>query len=121
MIIEGNELSLFDLVSYYSNRNQCSCLYFNLDKYNSLDATKKATVTTYYENTVKVDDYVMDIIKQGGIFNTISFDDEASAGTFAAAWFPLESQCPDADHYIHAYTVDTWGDVTWENKPSGTS
>ena len=45
MIIQGNELSLFDLVSYYTNRNQCACLYFNLDKYNSLDATKKATVT----------------------------------------------------------------------------
>ena len=85
------------------------------------DATKKATVTTYYENTVKVDDYVMDIIKQGGIFNTISFDEEAAAGTFASAWFPLESQCPDADHYIHAYIVDTWGDVTWENKPTGKS
>ena len=121
MIIQGNELSLFDLISYYANRNQCSCLYFNLDKYNSLDATKKATVTAYYENTVKVDDYVMDIIKQGGIFNTISFDEEAAAGTFAAAWFPLESQCPDADHYIHAYIVDTWGDVTWENKPTGKS
>ena len=65
MIIQGNELSLFDLVSYYANRNQCACLYFNLDKYNSLGATKKATVTTYYEGIV--DDYVMDIIKQGGI------------------------------------------------------
>ncbi len=121
MIIQGNDLSVFDLVACYAQRYQKYLLHFNLDKYNSLDATKKATVTTYYENTVKVDDYVMDIIKQGGIFNTISFDDEAAAGTYAAAWFPLESQCPDADHYIHAYTVDTWGDVTWENKPTGSS
>ena len=117
MIVQGNELSLFDLVSYYSNRNQCSCLYFNLDKYNSLDATKKAAVTTYYENTVKVDDYVMDIIKQGGIFNTIKFDDETAAGVNAEAWFPKESLCPDADHYINAYIVDTWGDISWQNFP----
>lgn len=113
MIIQGNELSLFDLVSYYSNRNQCACLYFNLDKYNSLDATKKATVTTYYE--AFVDDYVMDIIKQGGIYNTIRFDDETAAGINAESWFPKLAQCPDADHYIGAYVVDLLGDITWQN------
>ena len=53
------------------------------------------------------------------LFNTISFDEEAAAGVNATAWFPLESQCPDADHYIHAYIVDAYGDVTWENKPTG--
>ena len=57
MIIEGNELSLFDLISYYANRNQCSCLYFNLDKYNNLAADKKATVTAYYEGFV--DEYIV--------------------------------------------------------------
>ena len=113
MIIQGNELSLFDLVSYYANRNQCACLYFNLDKYNSLDATKKATVTTYYE--AFVDDYVMDIIKQGGIYNTIRFDDETAAGINAESWFPKFAQCPDADHYISAYVVDLLGDITWQN------
>ena len=117
MIVEGKELSLFDLISYYSNKNQCACLYFNLDKYNSLDATKKATVTTYY--TPIVDDYVLDIIKQGGIFNTISFDEESAASTYAGSWFPLESECPDADHYIHTYVVDAYGDIIWENKPTG--
>ena len=121
MIIQGKDLSVFDLVACYAQRYQKTLLHFNLDKYNSLGATKKATVTTYYENTVKVDDYVMDIIKQGGIFNTISFDEEAAAGVNATAWFPLESQCPDADHYIHAYIVDAYGDVTWENKPTGKS
>ena len=115
MIIQGNELSLFDLVSYYANRNQCACLYFNLDKYNSLDATKKATVTTYYEGFV--DDYVMDIIKQGGIYNTVKFDDETAAAINAGSWFPKESLSPDADHYIKAYVVDTFGDISWENAP----
>ena len=113
MIIQGNELSLFDLVSYYANRNQCACLYFNLDKYNSLDSTKKATVTTYYE--AFVDDYIMDIIKQGGIFNTIKFDDETADGINAESWFPKLAQCPDADHYIGAYVVDGFGDITWQN------
>jgi|TARA_A100001391_G_scaffold160286_1_gene118859 hypothetical protein len=113
MIIQGNELSLFDLVSYYANRNQCACLYFNLDKYNSLDATKKATVTTYYEEFV--DDYIMDIIKQGGIFNTIKFDNETAAGINAESWFPKLAQCPDADHHISAYVVDAFGDITWQN------
>tara|TARA_B100000579_G_scaffold132460_1_gene107043 strand:+ start:11534 stop:11893 length:360 start_codon:yes stop_codon:yes gene_type:complete len=117
MIIEGNELSVFDLVACYAQRYQKTLLHFNLDKYNSLDTTKKATVTTYYQSIV--DDYVLDILKQGGIFNTISFDDESAAGTFAASWFPLESQCPDADHYIHAYIVDAFGDITWQNKPTG--
>ncbi len=119
MIIQGKDLSVFDLVACYAQRYQKTLLHFNLDKYNSLDATKKATVTTYY--TSLVDDYVLDIIKQGGIFNTISFDEEAAAGTYAGAWFPLESQCPDADHYIHTYIVDAYGDITWENKPTGSS
>ena len=69
MIIQGNELQVFDLVACYAQRYQKTLLHFNLDKYNSLDTTKKATVTTYY--TPIVDDYVLDIIKQGGIFNTI--------------------------------------------------
>ena len=119
MIIEGSELQVFDLVACCAQRYQKTLLHFNLDKYNNLDATKKATVTAYY--TSFVDDYVMDIIKQGGIFNTISFDEEAAAGVNAESWFPLESQCPDADHYIHAYIVDAYGDVTWENKPTGKS
>ena len=117
MILQGNDLSVFDLVASYAQRHQKTLVHFNLDKYNSLDATKKATVTTYYENTVKVDDYVMDIIKQGGIFNTIRFDDGTVAGLNAEAWFPKESLCPDADHYINAYIVDTWGDISWQNAP----
>ena len=117
MIIQGNELQIFDLVASYAQRHQKTLVHFNLDKYNSLDATKKATVTTYY--TQIVDDYVMDIMKQGGLFNTISFDEETAANTHAGAWFPLESECPDADHYIHAYVVDSFGDIIWENKPTG--
>tara|TARA_B100000508_G_scaffold139460_1_gene137846 strand:- start:719 stop:1078 length:360 start_codon:yes stop_codon:yes gene_type:complete len=117
MIIQGNELQIFDLVASYAQRYQKTLVHFNLDKYNSLDATKKATVTTYY--TSIVDDYVLDIIKQGGIFNTISFDEETSASTYVSSWFPLESECPDADHYIHAYVVDSYGDIIWENKPTG--
>ena len=62
-----------------------------------------------------IDDYVMDIIKQGGIFNTIRFDDETAAGINAESWFPKLTQCPDADHYISAYVVDLLGDITWQN------
>ena len=113
MIIQGKDLSVFDLVACYAQRYQKTLLHFNLDKYNSLDATKKATVTTYYE--AFVDDYVMDIIKQGGIYNTIRFDDETAAGINAESWFPKLAQCPDADHYIGAYVVDLLGDITWQN------
>ena len=115
MIIEGSELSLFDLMSYYANRNQVGLLYFNLDKYNSLGATKKATVTTYYGNIV--DDYVLDIMKQGGLYTILKFDDVNAASVNAGAWFPKEADCPDADHFINAYVVDTWGDISWQNVP----
>ena len=115
MIIEGNELSLFDLISYYANRNQCSCLYFNLDKYNNLAADKKATVTAYYEGFV--DEYIVDIMKQG-IFNTVEYQDEDQATLMGASWFPKLADCPDADHYMKAFVVDTWGDIVWENKPT---
>ena len=115
MIIQGNDLSIFDLMSYYANRNQVGLLYFKLDKYNSLDATKKATVTTYYGNIV--DDYVLDIMKQGGIYNILKFDDVNAASVNAGAWFPKQEDCPDADHFINAYVVDTWGDISWQNFP----
>ena len=113
MIIQGSELQVFDLVACYAQRYQKTLLHFNLDKYNNLDATKKATVTAYY--TSFVDDYVMDIIKQGGIFNTIKFDNETAAGINAESWFPKLAQCPDADHHISAYVVDAFGDITWQN------
>ena len=114
MIIQGNDLSIFDLMSYYANRNQVSLLYFNLDKYNSLGATKKATVTTYYEGIV--DDYVLDIIKAGVNENTLAFETDEVAGVNGESWFPKKSQCPDADHYINAYVVDNKGDIVWQNQ-----
>ena len=64
-----------------------------------------------------LDDYVMDIIKQGGIYNTIRFDDDTAASINAGSWFPKESLCPDSDHYIKAYVVDSYGDISWENSP----
>ena len=115
MIIQGKDLSVFDLVACYAQRYQKTLIHFNLDKYNNLDATKKATVTTYYE--AFVDDYIMDIIKQGGIYNTIRFDDDNAASINAGSWFPKESLCPDSDHYIKAYVVDSYGDISWENSP----
>ena len=115
MIIQGKDLSLFDLVACYAQRYQKFLLHFNLDKYNSLDATKKATVTTYY--TSLVDDYVLDIIKAGGMYNVLKFDEANAATVNAGAWFPKEADCPDADHFINAYVVDTWGDISWQNFP----
>ena len=69
-------------------------------------------------NSDVVDDYVMDIIKQGGIYNTIRFDDDTAASINAGSWFPKESLCPDSDHYIKAYVVDSYGDISWENSPT---
>ena len=115
MIIQGNDLSIFDLMSYYANRNQVALVYFDLDKFNSLSTSKKATVITYY--TSIVDDYVLDIIKAGGMYNVLKFDEANAATVNAGAWFPKEADCPDADHFINAYVVDTWGDISWQNFP----
>ena len=112
MIVEGNELQVYDLVASYAQRYQCSCLYFDLVKYNALDDSKKATVNAFYEDFIE--DYVLDIIKQG-TFNTIKFPDEDLATLNASAWFPKPNYCPDDDHYIHAYVVDAYGDIVWEN------
>ena len=60
MIIQGNELSVFDLMEYYANRNQCHLVYMDLSKYNTLDASKKATVNTWYQDFI--DEYALDII-----------------------------------------------------------
>ena len=54
MIIQGNELQIFDLVASYAQRHQKTLVHFNLDKYNSLDATKKATVTTYIHQSLMI-------------------------------------------------------------------
>jgi hypothetical protein len=112
MIIEGQELQVFDLVACYAQRYQKTLIYFDLITYNALDATKKATVTAFYADFV--DDYVMDIIKQGK-FNTLQFDEENIASLMAGSWFPKESECPDSDHFIHAYVVDAYGDIIWDN------
>lgn len=116
MIIQGNELSQFDLMEYYANRNQCHLVYFDLGKYNNLDATKKATVNTWYEEFI--DEYALDIMKQG-VYTTIRFETEDAATVNAAAWFPKEEDCPDSDHFINAYVVDTYGDIVWQNIPRG--
>ena len=85
MIIEGNELQVYDLVASYAQRYQCSCLYFDLVKYNALSDEKKATVNAFYAEFIE--DYVLDIIKQG-TFNTIKFPDDDLATLNARSWFP---------------------------------
>jgi len=85
-----------------------------LVRYNALDATKKATVNAFYAEFIE--DYVLDIIKQG-TFTTIRFPDEDLATLNASSWFPRINYCPDEDHYIHAYVVDAYGDIVWENVP----
>tara|TARA_B100000214_G_scaffold3371_1_gene2624 strand:- start:763 stop:1119 length:357 start_codon:yes stop_codon:yes gene_type:complete len=118
MIIQGNELSVFDLMEYYANRNQCHLLYMDLSKYNTLDASKKATVNTWYQDFI--DEYALDIIKQG-VYTTIRFDSEEVATLNAASWFPRLADCPDSDHFINAYVVDTYGDIVWQNVPENPS
>ena len=112
MITIGNELQVLDLVAAYAQSQQKTVLHFDLSTYNALDATKKATVNTYYAEFI--DDYLLDIIKQGK-FTSVSFGDEETALVTAGGSFPKLSQCPDADHYIHGYVIDTRGDITWEN------
>ena len=53
-----------------------------------------------------------------GIFNTVEYQDEDQATLMGASWFPKLADCPDADHYMKAFVVDTWGDIVWENKPT---
>ena len=60
---------------------------------------------------------MLDIIKQGGIYNVLKYPDDQKATVDAGNWFPKESDCPDADHFINAYVVDTWGDISWQNFP----
>jgi hypothetical protein len=114
VIIQGNELQLYDLIASYTQRYQCSCLYFDLTRFNALDEAKKEIVIKFYEEFI--DEYVLDIIRQGR-FNTIRFDDEDLATINAVAWFPKIDYCPDEDHYIHAYVVNVYGDIVWENIP----
>ncbi len=117
MIIQGNELSVFQLMEYYANRNQCYLVYMDLSTYNNLDASKKATVNSWYEGFM--DEYVLDIIKQG-VYTTIRFETEDTATVNAGAWFPKQADCPDSDHFINAYVVDTYGDIVWQNVPDPT-
>ena len=117
MIVQGNELSVFQLMEYYANRNQCYLVYMDLSTYNALDASKKATVNTWYEDFI--DEYVLDIIKQG-VYTTIRFEAEDAATVNAGAWFPKLVDCPDSDHFINAYVLDTYGDIVWQNVPDPT-
>tara|TARA_B100001079_G_scaffold199952_1_gene173567 strand:+ start:138 stop:491 length:354 start_codon:yes stop_codon:yes gene_type:complete len=117
MIVQGNELSVFQLMEYYANRNQCYLVYMDLSTYNALDASKKATVNTWYEEFI--DEYVLDIIKQG-VYTTIRFEAEDAATVNAGAWFPKLADCPDSDHFINAYVLDTYGDIVWQNVPDPT-
>ena len=48
MIDQGKPLQQFDMLEAYCVSNKCTCLYMNFDNFKKLDATKKATVTTYY-------------------------------------------------------------------------
>lgn len=112
MIDQGIPLQQFDMIAAYCVANKCSCLYMNFDNFKKLDATKKATVTTYY--TSILDEDILDLLKNERM-NVLQFTSEEYGSLAASGWFPKESQCPDADHYIQAYIVDDKGNITWEN------
>tara|TARA_B100001250_G_scaffold413300_1_gene447003 strand:+ start:4101 stop:4478 length:378 start_codon:yes stop_codon:yes gene_type:complete len=119
MITKGTVLEQADMIEAYCVKNNVDCIYLDLRGYNALSATKKATVDTYYDAIFgDADDYVLEAMQSNEIYNVISFPSGDLASTSAGGWFPKKSKCPDDDHFINCYVIDSKGNITWQNAES---
>ena len=79
----------------------------------ALGDTKKATVKTYYEDFLPIDE-IGEIFSERYTF--YEFDTQTAAVDTANEWFALSTDLEDQDYFIECYVVNPSGAMPYGNK-----
>ena len=93
MLVSLNPQRLSDIIAGYAKEKDKYVLYINMSTWLALDATKKATVKTFYE-----------------------FGSESQATDKAQDWFPISTSLTDQDYFIECQVITPSGSISYTNK-----
>tara|TARA_B100000427_G_scaffold25873_1_gene19236 strand:+ start:11770 stop:12132 length:363 start_codon:yes stop_codon:yes gene_type:complete len=113
MLVSLGAQRLYEIVKQYAATTNKYVLVINNVNWFTLDATKQATVKTFYEDSIPEDE-IGEVFAEHYTF--YDFDGQGVAVDTANDWFPLSNQTVDADHFIECYVITPAGGVPYTNK-----
>ena len=113
MLVSMNAQRLYELIHYFAKEKNKHILVIDTSTWMALGDTKKATVKTYYEDFLPIDE-VGEIFSERYTF--YEFDNQTAAVDIANEWFPQSTDLEDQDYFIECYVVNPSGAMPYGNK-----
>jgi|TARA_B100001250_G_scaffold395398_1_gene400270 hypothetical protein len=113
MLVSMNAQRLYEVVHYFAKNKNKYILVVDISDWMALDDTKKATVKTYYEDFIPVDE-IGEVFANRYTF--YEFDSQATAVETAGDWFPLSTDLSDMDYFVECYVMNPSGSQPYGNK-----
>ncbi len=113
MLVSLNPQRLSDIIAGYAKEKDKYVLYINMSTWLALDATKKATVKTFYEDYIDTDE-LPEIFAEEMTF--YEFGSESQATDKAQDWFPISTSLTDQDYFIECQVITPSGSISYTNK-----
>lgn len=104
----------WELVEVYCKTKNKSVVYFRNESIKSASDTKKQQIWDWYADFAEED--VLTAMKTLGTWDMVVFDNVDVAIANAAAWFPAQQYCPDADYYWECHVIGPDGEFEWRNR-----
>lgn len=112
MLVALNSYNIQEIATEYAKSKQKYVLVVDNTKWFTLDASKQATVKTYYEDVIPADE-IVEIFKEKYIF--YAFDTQVIAVDNANDWFPQNTDLTDQDYFIDVYVITPAGSIPYTN------
>ena len=112
MLVSLGAQRLYEIVKQYAATTNKYVLVINNVKWFTLDATKQATVKTFYEDSIPTDE-IGEVF--GEHYTIYEFDSQAVAIDTMQDWIPLSSDLADQDYFIHVQVVTPAGGIPYDN------
>ncbi len=112
MLVSLNAQRVYELAKYVAESKNKYIAIINNVKWSTLDATKQATVKTYYEDTIPTDE-IGEVF--GEHYTIYEFNSQAVAIDTMQDWIPLSTDLTDQDYFIHVQVVTPAGGMPYDN------
>ena len=112
MITVIETLSVYDMVSSHCVMNNKCILYFENNKFHTMDDATKTACLTWLEGFAP-EDIILAIKSEEKC--AIQYSSEDVAILNASEWFPPKASAPVADYYFKAMVFNGNADIVFEN------
>jgi hypothetical protein len=106
--------TIYDLLSCYTENNNCTLVYFkNVALECCKDEELKNKVFAFYEEFLPED---MLLILKRQTYSAVQFKSIDEAIINITSWFPSRDLVQSDEYYWYACVIDNYGDIVFENR-----